>query len=409
MIKKICFILSFWICYSNIQAQSSPDYNGGMKIKLNEDGSKYIRFITWAQVQATYEINDANTDAALNFNLRRARILTYSQISKDFLVLAHFGLNNLNASAMSPVGKGDGAQLFFHDVWAQYNVHKNHTIGAGLHYFNGISRLNSQGTLNMMTLDNNRQSWSTLGLSDQFARHLGVFAKGNIKKFQYRVAVNNAIVNSLDTRDLTTNVGTTIYAGKKELGSKKAGLTYAGYFEYNIFDEESNFLPFKVGTYLGKKKILNVGAGFFIHPNGSVIMDSLGVKTGNLVNLIGVDVFYDAPIGKKGHSVTAYGAFQSNNYGKKYLFNAYGTGTLTYAHVGFGIPTKKEKVKFQPYVSYALNTYSATKTGKFFYDSRNVMGVGVNAFLNGDNSKLTLEYQNTQFALPNLVCLHYKV
>ena len=51
-----------------------------------------------------------------------------------------------------------------------------------------------------MTLDNNRQSWSTLGLSDQFARHLGVFAKGELGKLQYQVSINDAITNGLDNR-----------------------------------------------------------------------------------------------------------------------------------------------------------------------------------------------------------------
>ena len=48
-----------------------------------------------------------------------------------------------------------------------------------------------------MTLDNNRQSWSTIGLTDQFARHVGVFGKGSFGKLQYRVAINDALTNSL--------------------------------------------------------------------------------------------------------------------------------------------------------------------------------------------------------------------
>jgi len=137
--------------------------------------------------------------------------------------------------------------LFFHDVWAQYNLGEDHVVGGGLHYFNGISRLNNQSTLNFLTLDNNRQSWSTIGLSDQFARHLGIFAKGKFGKLQYRVAINDAITNSLDTR--TPEIGgPAVYAGKRLIGSKDAGKAYAGYFDFNFLDQESNFLPFKVGS-----------------------------------------------------------------------------------------------------------------------------------------------------------------
>ena len=39
-------------------AQGSPDYTGGLKFKFNEDGSKYLRLISWAQVQANYNTDD---------------------------------------------------------------------------------------------------------------------------------------------------------------------------------------------------------------------------------------------------------------------------------------------------------------------------------------------------------------
>jgi hypothetical protein len=31
-------------------SQGSPDYGAGMKFNLNEDGSKYTRFIAWNQI-----------------------------------------------------------------------------------------------------------------------------------------------------------------------------------------------------------------------------------------------------------------------------------------------------------------------------------------------------------------------
>ena len=98
-------------------------------------------------------------------------------------------------------------------------------------------------------MDNHRQSWATLGLSDQFVRHVGIFAKGNLGNLQYRLAINDAITNGLDDRQPMINEA--VYAGRRLLGSKDAGKIYAGYFDYHFFDQESNFLPFKVGTYSG--------------------------------------------------------------------------------------------------------------------------------------------------------------
>lgn len=399
MRKQILLLIGlFFISLQFIHAQGSPDYNGGFKVKFNEDGSKYLRIISWAQVQANYNLDDSfdangNQNSNLSFNLRRARVLMFAQINKDFLILTHFGLNSLTSTTLSPTGKGEGSQLFFHDVWAQYNLSKNHTVGAGLHYFNGISRLNNQSTLNMMTLDNNRQSWATIGLSDQFARHLGVFVKGKFNKFQYRLAINDALATTLDAQVPVAD-GAAVYNGRSLLGSKDAGKTFAGYFDYHFLDQESNFLPYKVGTYLGGKEVFNIGAGFFLHPNGSVI--DIGTTAdpnivGEDVSIFAVDAFYDKPLGDDGSALTAYAVFQSNDYGKDYLYSAYGTGSMLYGHVGYVFKGDKNKTRYQPYVSYGSHSYDASD------DSRSTLGIGVNAYMSGHHSKLTLEYKNQSF------------
>lgn len=389
--KKNLLLLAgiFFTCQWMMYSQGAPDYNGGFKVKFDEDGKKYFRILSWAQVQGVYTDEVPDDVSHFNFNLRRARVLMYAQLNEKFLILTHFGLNSLNANSLSPTGKGEGSQLFFHDVWAQYNVGKDHSIGGGLHYFNGISRLNNQSTLNMLTLDNNRQSWSTLGLSDQFARHVGVFGKGKFGKFQYQVAINDAITNGLDARDPEPD-GPAVYGGKRLVGSRDAGMVYAGYFNYNFFDLESNFLPYKVGTYLGGKRVFNIGAGFFLHPSGSVRLDGTELK-GEDVSIFAIDAFYDSPIGEKGSAITAYATFQSNDYGNDYLFSAYGTGSMFYGHVGYVFNGDVSKTRFQPYVSFASNSYDAVD------DNRNVLGIGANAYLTGHHSKLTLEYKNQKF------------
>lgn len=389
--KKISFLV-FFLMTAFAFSQGSPDYGGGLKVNINEDGSKYFRIISWAQVQAQYNNNVPATESKLNFNLRRARILMYAQINKDFLILTHFGLNSLTAENLSPTGKGESSQLFFHDVWAQYSLGKNHAIGGGLHYWNGISRLNNQSTLNIMTLDNQRQAWATLGLSDQFACHMGFYVKGAIDKFQYRVAINEAMTNNLQAAAVPVNDGPATYTGRRLLGSRDAGKNVAGYFEYALNDSESNFLPYKVGSYLGTKKVFNVGAGFFVHPNGSVVADGSGNLSGQDVTILAADVFYDAPLGSNGGALTAYALFQNNDYGKDFtLGTTYETGTLLHGHVGYVIPSSSAK-KFQPYVSFDHRKIDALN------DNASQIGVGTNLYMSGHNSKLTLEYQSLKYA-----------
>lgn len=391
---KLLFISVFLLSIHFSYSQGSPNYDGGFKFKFNDDGSKYLRLISWAQFQVVYS-NDVPEDVNnFGFNVRRARVLMFSQITDKFLILTHFGINNLTSATLSPTGKGEGSQIFMHDVWGQWSLTKEHAVGAGLHYWNGISRLNNQSTLNLLTLDNNRQSWSTLGLSDQFARHVGIYFKGKFGKFKYQVAVNDAMTNGLDARDPNDPdlVGDAVYGGKRILGSKDAGFNFAGYFEYNFLDQESNLLPYKVGTYLGTKKVFNVGAGFFAHPNGSVGVDGSGENVG----IFAIDAFYDVPIKDNGSALTAYATYQWNDYGPNYRYSAYGSGGMFYGHVGYVIPGDINKVRVQPYVSYASNSYDQTP------DNRNIFGIGGNVFFEGHHSKLTLEYKNQKFGASDL-------
>ncbi len=389
---NLLFLFVFLVAFEFGYSQSSPDYEGGYKIKFNDDGSKYLRIIGWAQFWAQHNDNVPDDQEQLAFSIRRARILMFSQISDDFLLLAHFGNNSMNGDNLSPTGKGPSSQLFFHDVWAQYNIIPELSVGGGLHYWNGISRLNNQSTLNMLTLDNFRQAWATIGLSDQFARHIGVFAKSSIGKFNYQVAVNESITDNLQAGATPVNGGPAIYSGRRLLGSKDAGKNFAGYFDYNILDKESQFLPYKVGSYLGAKEIFNIGGGFFVQPNGSVLADAAGELVGEDVVIFAIDTFYDAPVGDKGAAVTAYAMYQSQDYGEDFtLGTTYETGDTFYSQAGYLIPTDG-KVKYQPYGFFGNRNIDALD------DNATDFGLGGNVYLNGNNSKITLEYKNSKYS-----------
>ncbi|MEM1339997.1 MAG: hypothetical protein AAGF96_19720 [Bacteroidota bacterium] len=366
-------------------SQGNTEYTGGYKIKFNEDGSKYLRIIAWGQFWAQYNDDVPDESSQLNFSVRRARVLTFTQLNKKFLILTHWGLNSLNGGNTSPLGFGENAQLFFHDFWGEWKVAENHDIGAGLHYWNGISRLTNQSTLNMMTLDNNRQSWATLGLSDQFARHIGVYAKGKIGRLQYRVSFNEAGESTLDTRDPVAD-GVTVYGGRRILGSADAGKVIQGYFDYNFLDEESNLLPYKVGTYLGTKKIFNVGAGFFNHKDGVVEANGEGAN----VNIFAVDAFYDAPLGQDGSAITAYLVYQNNDYGENYNFGPYATGNMVYGHLGYLVAGAQDKTRLQPYLSYNTRSIDAID------DNATRLGIGANIFMTGHHSKFSVEYASAK-------------
>ncbi|MFV0248349.1 MAG: hypothetical protein ACK5H1_05260 [Tenacibaculum sp.] len=384
--KKTMYLCAISVLFSlKSFSQVNSEYNGGYKIKFNEDGSKYFRIIGRVQFWAAYNNKPNENDAKLNFSIRRARIITLTQLNKKFLLVAHLGLNSLNGNNQSPFGSGERSQIFFHDFYGEWKVTNFLSIGTGLHYWNGISRLSSQSTSSLLTLDNNRQSFATLGLSDQVVRHLGIFFKGRVKKLHYRFAVNEAGTSTLDTRN-PSDVNATVYGGRRILGSGVAGKVYQGYVDYNFLDQESDFLPYKTGTYIGSKRVFNIGAGFFKHPNGVVKANGQADD----VKIFAFDTFYDSPIGNKGAAITAYGVFQSNDYGENYFFNQYSTGNMIYGHLGYLIAAKKNKTRFQPYISYQTRSIKAIDNRAYRF------GLGGNIILTGHHSKLTFEYARFQ-------------
>ncbi|MEM1215211.1 MAG: porin [Bacteroidota bacterium] len=372
------------------QAQSEVDHSyKPLTLKLNESGSKYLRFIMWHQLWATTS-NLSQDDSKLQItpSIRRSRVLAFAQISPKFLILTHFGLNGLTPGNMTSLGNnGDSPQLFLHGAWGEVMLNENLYVGAGLHYWKGMTRLANQSTLNFMTLDQSRPftAWHSLGVSDQFARHLGVYAKGAIGKFDYRVALNSPIRNTL--------------SGGADRGLKTAGWTYTGvsnlnddsdptgnaiiegYFRYNFWDKESTKLPYAVGTYLGKKKVFGIGAGFFAHPNGMYNTETN--EHGN-VGHFAVDAFLDTPVGGVGNAINAYASFSSYNYQENYVSRWAGTGTSLYGQFGYFV----KSAKIMPYAAFATGNYDG-------YDEPvNTLDIGMNYFINGHHAKVTLEYHS---------------
>lgn len=360
-----------------------------LTLKISEDGTKYIRFIMWHQIWATTQnmaIEDSKFQA--NVSIRRSRFLAYAQISPKFLILTHWGLNGLSTNNMSSLGNNaDAPQLFLHGAWGEIKLSESDAVyvGGGLHYWRGLTRLSSQSTLNFMTLDQSRPfvQWNTLGITDQFARHMGIYAKGRIGNLDYRVAVNNPMnpINSLGGGVDFSNQSDLIYAGSStpdQNGDPQGNMIYEGHFSWSFFDKESIKLPYRVGTYMGNKKVLNVGLGFFAHPKG--MYNTVDLSHENLLHLA-ADVFFDQPLGEN-NALNVYASVINFNYGENYMSRWAGTGTNIYGQVGYYLG----KFRSMPYIAYQTGMYDA------FQDNLNALNVGVNYFLNGHNAKLTAEY-----------------
>ncbi|GAB3635860.1 hypothetical protein GCM10027422_14500 [Hymenobacter arcticus] len=415
-------------------AKSVP-YGAGMKVNLSPDGSKYLRFIGWAQFWAQYNENNSNTlrngiakSDQLAFSIRRARLITLAQLNPRFLMILDMGMENQSAvSGGTPGdlnGPGKRAPFYIHEAVGEYRINKYLSLGAGLNYQTGISRMTAASTANMLAYDIPVVNFPTLDQTDQFGFFLGAYAKGRVGKFDYRVAIDDAFSPS------SANTPATVRTNVAAFYPRNANKIYQGYFSYEFLDKEANLLPFTTGTYLGTKKVFNIGAGFHYNADGmfsrpSALPTTLPADpyalnfTTHDIKLFGADVFYDAPIDTASNTaVTFYGVYYHYDMGPNYVRNAgvinpgtgvssglatlagnalplIGTGNTVYAQLGLLLPKNLlgPKAKLQPYVAYLHNNLEGLRNPDGTIKGVNVYDAGLNLYLDGHNAKLTLNYR----------------
>lgn len=407
-----------------------------LTLKLNEDGSKFVRFIMWHQVWMTATQNNPDTKTvqgklvdgsdgsdgawSTDIALRRSRFLAYAQISPRAMILTHWGIDNQSfiSGGTPPSGSnatttatnnGKKPQIFIHDAWTEFEVVKDKLyMGAGLNYWNGISRLSSQSTLNFMTMDAPIFNWPNIESTDQFGRQFGIYAKGQLGRLDYRLALDKPFAFGSTAAAVAKN-GVAVNVLNENWAT-------SGYVNWMFWDKESNKLPYYVGSHLGAKKVLNLGAGFYHHPGASLYkaVDANGRldSTYQANTAIGADLFLDMPLNKtKGTALNVLATYYNFDYGTNYLRNlgilnlhstgattnsfagggnaqpTIGTGSIIYLQAGYLLPKLKNGQAFMPYVTVTHKDFERLA------DPSTQFGVGINYLVTGHNAKITLEYQ----------------
>ncbi len=437
--KKGIFLLALvWITFQlfaqeKVESKKEPQQYKPIKIDVTEDGSYYLRILTWAQMWATYVDNNPGTigydlmpdNSSANIGIRRARMLLYAQMGPRWLILTHFGINNqtFNKGGYSGGTDGKKPQLYIHGVWTEFAVVPVKLyVGMGLHYWNGVSRSANASTLNFMTVDAPIFNWYTIETNDQFGRQMGIYIKGQLNRVDYRLALNQPFQNGVNAYTQTARTTTGFNSDLAAKNAFTSTFAQAGYVKYMFKDIEKDKLPYEVGLCMDGQELLNVGAGFYHHPKSTYTLEpGSGSDSVKLYNqtIFGLDVFYNHAIGNKGYLVNTYVLFQNMNYGKNYLRNigvfntsttignqeqlggeyanrsvmgagnvqpTLGTGNILFAQFGLKFPSFENGSAFMPYITGTFKSFEAIDSPSLQYD------LGLNYFINKHNAKVTLQY-----------------
>jgi hypothetical protein len=366
------------------------------------DGKQTFRILFWSQFWARIQqMNPGTTvqgddkDLYGDVGIRRARLLVFGKPHPRLLVLTHFGINNQTFSnARKP-------QMYIHDAWIQGDVVPEYfSLGIGLHYFNGVSRASNESTMGFLTLDSPIFVWPTIERTDQFARQLGIFAKGKVGPIDYRVAVNKPFAPSTE---LTAG-------GPTNFRPDAHSWSVASYVKAELLEPEGNTLPFLPGTYLGKKRVFNLGLG--VHWQQDALGRLVAEDEEETYDLlaIGADVFADLPIG--GGAFTGYGLYTYTDFGTDFVRNVgimnlgaggtsangpgnaypmFGTGHTAYVQAGYLMPFGERGVRVQPYVAVQASLLDGLDGPMVLNEA------GANLYLLGQNMKLTFHWRGRPF------------
>ena len=385
-----------------LAAQGLDDYGGGPKIYLSRDSSRFLRVTLWSQVWTRWQQmnpgtmvnNNPETDEVKDLGIRRTRILMHGQITPRILVFWIIGANNqtFNSGGLQggDIGAGtsgiDGKrpQVFVHDSWGEFRVTKGPQlhVGGGLLTWSGLSRMTNAATLNFLMVDAPIYNWTTIDASDQFARTIGLYAKGTVlRRLNYRAILTKPFFipsgqqgsTNVTVPGTTTTINVGDNVATSGLTATPARFNIANwnpnnhtlmpqlYANWDFFDVESQVLPFMVGSYLGTRKVFNIGAGFQYHPAAMRYVRPRATVTpaggtarpvspteapnpapvgaarlpagdprnatfnGDWVSEpmrhIAVDAFLDLPLHHDGDAITAHSVYYNLGYGQNYVRN----------------------------------------------------------------------------------------
>jgi hypothetical protein len=388
------------------------------KLSLNEDGSHYLKLSVLNQTWVRYNQNNPGStvhgehkEDVFDIGLRRTRLQFYGPVANRTFLYVHIGINNFNALSDRK------AAFFLHDAVSEYEVIKKHlSLGAGLTGWTGLSRFASSSVSSIMGLDLPLYQEATNDVSDQFLRKLSVYAKGKFGKLDYRLILTDPMAIQKSASYMANPASFTNLTTNAVFSTADPKLQAQGYFQYQLLDQESNQVPYTTGTYLGSKRVFNIGAGFIYQPQAMIRLADNGTDTvRSAMRLLSVDAYYDAPLNKqKGTAISAYASFSDYDFGKNYIRNTaplnpatgnddpavlngagngvplYGSGQHLYAQVGYKMKNELlgKAGTLMPYASVQYSMMQKLADPMIYYD------MGVNLLLSGHNSKLTLAYQN---------------
>lgn len=393
---------------------------GGIRYSFGEEGKSFIKFGIGSQFWArkiwnnpgSVNVQGDTVGQTFDVALRRMRFSVTGHFARYFTLYTQFGVNNqsfTSGGAYSPTGPDNKKPgMFIHDFWVKFHLLPNKlNVGIGLNAYNGVSRLTNVSYKYNFMLDNPTFNFPNIEHTDQIGRQMGFFANGSIARLNYRIAYAKPFVYA-DTQRDNPPVGRAVEAENDNMAVK-------GYAYWQFGDTESGLTPFMRMTYLGSRRIFNIGAGFDYHPGSTISINATGEEQRHNRLALGADMFMELPTENAG-AFNMYLVGYHYDYGPNFLRSSgsmnisrggllngepllqggghrqfiLGTGNIVYASFGYLLRQKffSKRGRLQPFYAYTYKDFEGMGTTTMQHD------FGLNYLLHGQNIKFSLQYSS---------------
>lgn len=336
----------------------------GPTIQYGEEG--YVTFSYALQMWMQQKDYSSANHSGSSFDtfLRRNRLTFMGQYNDQIGFYAQ-----LEAGNDSKYGN-DERGVYYRDAYVTLDFSDEMRFIAG-RFKNTFSRENLEACLEPLTLDRSIISYTPFAGS----RDTGVAMWGNLAdaKFQYRVMIAD---------------------GREGDNLPKDTPRYTVRAHYSAFDPEFDYGY--LGTYLGTRKVLTIGAAYdyqadVAYANSTLRRDAKDYKG------ITVDVFYEQPTASGTYTLSAaYFDYDTGN-----AINVDPDANLptttqleaNYVKAGYLFPGKIGMGRLQLFARHDTAKYNVTGS---FLDNKTT-AVGANYYIDGQKVKVTLEHAMVKF------------
>ncbi|MHA7944542.1 hypothetical protein ACJOV8_015805 [Formosa sp. 3Alg 14/1] len=374
-----------------------------IKVKLGGTIQPWAFYTQWnpGSKNEGGDVKDYNIGLAV----RRLRLQSSFTVGNKVKVTFNLGENNFNGKDR------DFPYLKILDFYGIYNISKPFAIAFGKSTYDGLSRYAAPSTSTMMQTDLPLIAQPTLNYSDDVTRELSLVLLGDIGKLNYRMVFIRPFSYAYTDANPPEPK-----AGASQFTDTYRNIQYTTYVKYDFLEKENNRGPNFVGTYLGKKKLLSVGIGAKYQHDALYSIDNEN-RLYHDMNLWSADVYWDHPVTSTfidatsayvgyfnydlgpnnlrsvGVNNTAYGFDNTNDIvnGLGNSFPSMGTGQSIYGHFGILFKQMGKETdwgQLEPYLVMQSSRFDALQSDMVFGS------VGLNWYLSGHNSKLSLDIQN---------------